>query len=56
MECPHCASSDFEVVHVEFGVRPALAVCCKECGAFGPPAHGTMLNMQSRRGISGKGV
>jgi len=39
-DCPHCASSDPEVVRVEFDGAPALAVRCKECGACGPPDHG----------------
>jgi Lar family restriction alleviation protein len=45
LDCPHCASSDVEVVGVQYEERPALAVHCKECGAIGPhsespePAH-----------------
>jgi len=51
LDCPHCASSDVEVVAVEYEGRRALAVrckeCgasalavrCKECGAFGPPSQ-----------------
>jgi Lar family restriction alleviation protein len=39
LECPHCASSDNEVVAVEFEQAAALAVHCKECGANGPASH-----------------
>jgi len=38
LSCPHCASGNLEVVGVEFERAPALAVRCKECGAFGPPS------------------
>jgi uncharacterized Zn finger protein len=41
LDCPHCASSDVEVVGVQYEERPALAVHCKECGAFGPPSQST---------------
>jgi len=34
MDCPHGASVDLEVVHVEFEGGPALALCAKECGAL----------------------
>jgi uncharacterized Zn finger protein len=37
--CPRCASSDVEVVPVEYERRPAFGVRCNECGAFGPPSH-----------------
>ena len=39
LECPHCASAVLEVVRVEFELRGALAVRCKECGASGRPSH-----------------
>ena len=35
MDCPHCASSDLEVVPVTFEQSAAVAVHCKECGALG---------------------
>jgi uncharacterized Zn finger protein len=38
-DCPHCASSDLEVVPVTFEGSASLAVHCNECGAFGPPSH-----------------
>ena len=40
LDCPHCASSDVEVVGVAFEARPALAVRCNECGASGQPSAG----------------
>jgi Lar family restriction alleviation protein len=39
LDCPHCASSDVAVAAVEYEQRPAFAVCCRECGAMGPPSH-----------------
>jgi hypothetical protein len=39
LDCPHCVSSDVDVVIVEYEQRPALAVRWRECGAIGPPSH-----------------
>jgi len=52
LSCPHCASSDLEVVPVQFEGGPALAVCCKECGAFGPPSHSDDLSDDPEHAIA----
>jgi uncharacterized Zn finger protein len=54
-DCPHCASSDLDVIAVEHDEGPALAVLCKECGMTGPrssssdPAH-AMFAFNQRAG------
>jgi len=38
LDCLFYASDDLEVIAIEQDPN-ALAVRCKECGAYGPPAH-----------------
>jgi uncharacterized Zn finger protein len=52
LDCPLCASSELEVVAVEYENRLALAVHCKECGAFGHRRTASTQSTPCSPGIS----